>query len=358
MLATLSEAEGEEAQGTDKLSFDQLLGALKSAGVAVPKSGTLKVMNKQRVLAKHHGQLVAPETVRGFLAASQAAIDGVLAQVIGNDLGGILLADLLDEGEAKDLLREACKHMADGDFLACLICVRQSIFVEVEQDYSIHDHKNGWSWFGGGSKAPAHTKDKDWIATNVKEPTSYVKIDSDNLRTDALEWGFNINDIQNLRRLTPAVFREDREHPWKIAVDLGFEETHATQSNAQYCLDRAIELVRRKHQHLRALRPWVQLGGFQPPQIFLDEPIYATADKGSEILHRVQPGFLYQVSRRCMGFDGTTFFLRLLAWPEGEETWSPDAVFGYLEDLPGRPAFVPQEAAQQPGNQDVNEIKD
>ncbi|MGN6227402.1 MAG: hypothetical protein ACTHNM_08205 [Dyella sp.] len=343
LLAAVNERDLDDAAKAEKLTFDQIVGNLIGAGLRVPKSGTLKAMNRHRVLAKHYGQLVLPETARGYLEASQTSIDAVLQDAVGTDLRSIVLTDLLDNGEAKDFLVAASELIGDGNYLKSLVAVRQALFIEVESNYSVEGHINGHNIFGGGWRAPAFAKNAEWIKENVKEPTDYVVIDNDKLRTDALEWGFNVNELSNIRRLTPAVFRSSPNEQWFVAYDLGFPEHHATLQNAQYCLDRTIELVRRKQLHEKALAPWVALEAFQPPPVFIGEPLFNSASNKGEVVHVVTEGYRYRVSRRCTGFDGATEFLRVTAFPEGSSEWMPGTIWGFLEDRPDRPTpFAPE----------------
>jgi hypothetical protein len=137
----------------------------------VPKSGTLKALNKQRVITKHYGQLAEPVTVRGYAEAAEVALSSILPQVLGKSFRDIFLCDLLDAGEARDFLNEAVTLIDQDKPLDALIAVRKALFVEIEHEYVI----NGWAdadsnkpmglfAFGrGGLKAPYWTRNKEWI---------------------------------------------------------------------------------------------------------------------------------------------------------------------------------------------------
>lgn len=344
LLAAMNERDLDDAGRAEKLSFDQIIGGLISAGIRVPKSGTLKAMNRHRVLAKHYGQLILPETARGYFEASKVSIDAVLRDAVGTDLRSIVLADLLTEGESKELLIYANDYIEKGDYLGSLVAVRKALFIEVEINYSVEVYRNG-PFQLGDMRAPAYARSLEWINANVKEPTDYVVIDYDRLRTEALEWGFNVNELNNIRRLTPAVFRDLARTQWFIAYDIGFPEHYATRPNAQYCIDRTIELLRKKQLHQKALAPWVNLEAFQPPQVFIGEPLFATASNSSQVIHTVASGYRYRVSRRCLGFDGVTEFLRIAVFIENGSEWGPGTTFGFLEDRVGRPNFAPDSVA-------------
>lgn len=86
ILAMLVERDVDEQKTLESKTFDELMGELKKAGVAVPKSGTLKALNKQRVITKHYGQLAEPLTVQVYAEATEVAIDSIVPQVLGKGL--------------------------------------------------------------------------------------------------------------------------------------------------------------------------------------------------------------------------------------------------------------------------------
>lgn len=63
VLAVLIEKEVDEVRQIEKLPFDEMISTIAQLGIKVPKSGTLKAMNKLRVTAKHYGQVMEPLTV-------------------------------------------------------------------------------------------------------------------------------------------------------------------------------------------------------------------------------------------------------------------------------------------------------
>ena len=102
----------DEAKNLERKSFDDLIGELKAAGVPVPKSGTLKALNKQRVLTKHYAQVAEPTTVRHYFAAARNAIEATTQKVLGRSIQDLFIADLLAKGEAKDYLKAANSDLA------------------------------------------------------------------------------------------------------------------------------------------------------------------------------------------------------------------------------------------------------
>src|SRR5207245_594315 len=143
--ALLIERGVDETKNLESKSFDELVGELKKEGVSVPKSGTLKALNKQRVLTKHYAQLAEPATVRGYFDAARDALASVVATVTGKPLSEIYMADLLEANETKELLKEAEALIASGKCFAALLAIRKAIFIEFEAEYSVY----GWRDYEG-----------------------------------------------------------------------------------------------------------------------------------------------------------------------------------------------------------------
>jgi hypothetical protein len=128
----------EEKKNLEQLSFDELIGELKRKSIVVPKSGTLKALNKQRVLTKHYAQVAEPVTVRNFLDVAQQALETTVHAVTARVLTDIYLSDLLKMGEAKLFLETAEQYISESRFLDALTEIRKAIFVEFEDDYSVY----------------------------------------------------------------------------------------------------------------------------------------------------------------------------------------------------------------------------
>jgi len=214
--ASLIELGVDEKKSLDNFSFDQLIGELRSNEIKVPKSRTIKALNKQRVIVKHYGQLAEPEVVRNYLSAANVCINEVLKQVFKKQIEEIWLHEFITNEETKSCFRKALDYLTEGKFFRALFEIRKALFIEVESDYSIV----GWKDFSsqdqgsesiydyftrGGHKAPYSTRNKEWIEANVKEPYDYIQLDPQELRSDLLEWGVNTQDFSNLLRLTPQV---------------------------------------------------------------------------------------------------------------------------------------------------------
>lgn len=312
-LAMLIEQDVDEVKALESKSFDELIGELKKSGIAVPKSGTLKALNKQRVITKHYGQLAEPLTVQTYAEAADLAIEAIVQRVLGRGYRDVFLADLLAEGEAKEFLIEAATELEEGRYLAALIAVRKALFVEIEVEYCVNkwadaDPNEGLGLFSfsrGGLKAPYWTRTRDWIEKNVTTPFDYIQVDHENLRVDALEWGVSTAELANLRRLTPDVFRVDKDAPWQVQYDLEFPPNEANSRNGRYCLDRAISVLLRKQQHMSTRRWPARNVSFDPPPIYLDAPVFAKPRQDADVVHHINDQHQYMLRSVVSGFDPT-----------------------------------------------------
>ena len=343
VLALLIEKEIDEAKNLESKSFDELIGELKKSGVKIPKSGTIKALNKQRVIIKHYGQLAEPASVHNYADSADILINSTLKEVIGKTLQDILLTDLLPECEAKDYLQNASQFKEEEKYLEGLIEIRKAFYVEYEKDYAINnwsdenqnDNSLALSFFGkGGLKAPYYSKNKQWIEKNVKCPVDYIQIDHEKIRLDAIEWGVSTSEVENLRRLTPSVIRLDKDSNWKIDYDVGFPPNEANEQNLSYCLDLAINILLKKKEH-EQLRKWPrQDSSFDAPAIYIGHPVYESARTDSDILHQVEKGFLYTVRKIVTGFvDGEDFY-QISGYQEEEGSkFGKNHFWGYLQKV-------------------------
>jgi hypothetical protein len=313
LLASLAELGIDEQKNIESFSFDQLIGELRGAGITVPKSGTLKAMNKERVIVKHYGQLAEPKSVRNYIYAAKLAVDSVLKQIVGKDLQSIMLHELLPEGEVKEFFRDAAKEIERGEFFAALVSIRKALFVEVEVDYVIEEWKddvdlNPFAFLGRkGSKASFYTRNKDWIDNHVRELFDYIQMDHEKMRLDLLEWGVNTQDYWNVWRITPEVYRSIGGGEW--VVKLTADRDGANIHEAEYCLDRAIYLVSKKIGHFNSAKFYARRE--QPfMEVIADNDIqvYASSSIASAVVGTISSGKMTYAESLISGLDGRQYF--------------------------------------------------
>jgi hypothetical protein len=339
MLSLLIEKDLDEQKSLESKSFDELIGELKKSGIVVPKSGTLKALNKERVIVKHYGQLAEPLTVQNYAEAAQHAIEQMVIQVIGKSLRDIFLTDRLEEDESKEHLISANYLIEAEQYLNALIDIRKAIFIKIEINYSVHgwatapETKEGLfaSMMRGGHNAPYYTRDPKWIKENVKTPIEYIQIDHEHLRVDCLERGVNTAELGNVRRLTPDVFRSSKEYPWQVQIE-NRTYADATAANANYCLDRAISILLKYQQYAQSHRHITpsdrpSLGGD-----YVDSPIYLKASENSQIIATIKHGVEYKISATVDGFSiGDTYFSIWGTEPDVDE--GEKFVHGFVKEI-------------------------
>ena len=183
----------------------------------------------------------------------------------------------------------------------------------------------------GGRKAHYWTRNKEWIEKNVKDPIDYIQIDHERLRVDGMEWGVNTAELENLRRLTPDVFRPESGGAWHVRYDVLFPPNEATQSNARYCLDRAISILLRKQQHTKTKRWPRRDPRSDPPPIYLESPVFEKASQESRVVHRIASEYEYTIDRIVSGFKPEELYYAITGTkPNVGSGVGPDWVFGYL----------------------------
>lgn len=340
-LAMLVEQDIDEVKTLESKSFDELIGELKKSGIPIPKSGTLKALNKQRVITKHYGQLAEPLTVQTYADATDQAIEAIVQAVLGCGYRDIFVTDLLAESEAKTFLTEAAIALDKAQYLEALIATRKALFVEIEVEYCVHkwadvDPDEGiglglLSLMRGGLKAPYWTRNREWIEKHVTTPFDYIQIDHEKLRIDALEWGISTAELENLRRLTPNVFRTDKDAPWQVKYDLQFPLNEANAINGRYCLDRAISVLLRKQQHMKARR-WPHSDEvFEPPRIYLNAPVFAKPRQDSDIVHHLNDRYQYKLTSLVSGFDPSENYYSITGYlPMTNHVAGADWIHGFL----------------------------
>ncbi|MBI4643028.1 MAG: hypothetical protein HY790_01620 [Deltaproteobacteria bacterium] len=249
-----------------------------------------------------------------------------------------MLNELIRKEETKNYIENACKLFDEGEYYNALIEIRKAIFIEVEEEYSVE----GWKehprneYLGllrsmgmGGSKARWHTKNKEWIGENVKDPFDYIQFDHENLRADLMEWGVTTQDFWNLWRLTPQVFRFKESKEWIIKEELKYVSERATRENTKYCLDRAVSLILKKQGHIDLGRYLAQ-GNYKEIRIKSkkQQHIFAKAQSDSQVVGQLEEGHVYSAQAIVSGFDGNSKFVLISHFElEPRKIW-----FGYAQN--------------------------
>ncbi|GGK70496.1 hypothetical protein [Amphritea balenae] len=341
VLSVLDELDVDEQRNLESKSFDELLGELKRQGVKIIKSGTIKALNKQRVISKHYGQLSEPASVVNYYTSAVIFVDHLLKEVIGSTLQEIFLTDILKDGIVKDSVRGAISLSEGNKYLDALVELRKAFFLSYEYEYSVYGWRNQDKnanalsgllglGFGGGMKAHYWTRNSEWVNENVKKPIDYVQINHEQLKIDCMEWGVSTVDIKNFRRLTPEIIKTE-EGVWHTDYDPNFVANETTQENFNYCLDLVLDFLLKK-QEFESSKKWPKREKSLPsPPVYIGKPLYEKPDQTSKVILYVQKNYLYRVDRVLTGFNHTEKYLYVYLYQEDSETNQPTSqVWGYL----------------------------
>ena len=328
-LSCLIELGVDEKKSIENFSFDQLIGELKTKDIRVVKSGTLKALNKQRVIIKHYGQVSDPSTVANYYQVAQYAVNKILKQVIGKTLQEISLHELIQNNEVKGYLSEAATALEDEKYDQAIVNVRKAVFIEIEKDYCIYDWRNSdlnepvlASLGRDGTKAPLYTRNKKWISETVTNPFDYIQLDHDRIRQDLLEWGVSTQDFWNVLRLTPEVMRLTTDGEWLLKGEVKHIRQAATEENARYCLDRAVTFLSKKEAH-QSLSRWLDYTPDQDLNVRIKrrQPLFRKASKESENVAELAGDSIYKAHAIVPGLDGKGRFIKISHFQEPELTY-------------------------------------
>jgi len=309
LKCALIELGHDEKKNIESASFDELIADLKKAGVEIPKTGTLKAMNKERVNVKHYGQIAEHDTVKNFVSASALATETIMKSVFQTELSLVFPGGQLNNEEIREFIAEATKFISEKDGFNALIAIRKAIFVAIEEDYDIsayedpNQNPNDWNLLlkSRGFSAPWHARNADFIQKNVREPFDYIQLNHEKLRVDLMEWGVNTQDFWNVWRLTPRVYRKEGEKVF-LYETLRTDEAELNLRNAKYCLDRAITILQKKQLHRQNSRVLPYTGYFEV-MVSTEAVRYRKADQNSENLGVIPAGTKVQFENYLLGLD-------------------------------------------------------
>lgn len=336
VLAGLDELDVDEQRNLESKSFDELLGELKKQKVPIIKSGTIKALNKQRIISKHYGQLAEPASVVNYFHTAVKFVDALLLHILGCTLQEIFLTDILSDGIVKDHVRLSISLADEGKYLEALIELRKAFFLAYENEYCIYswkdhdkDQERGLLGFSKGIKAHYWTKNKQWIEANVKKPIDYVQINYEQLKIDCMEWGASTVDIGNFRRLTPEVVKTEDES-WHFEYEPNLVANELTSENFNYCIDLVLDFLLKKQEFESSVK-WPKRDKSIPaPPIYVGKPVFEKPSQDSKQISIVQEDYYYSVDKIVSGFNSSERYLYVHLYPKGENSLLEGHVWGYL----------------------------
>lgn len=276
-----------------------------------PKIVTL---NKIRVSSKHYGICPDKKEASRILEAVTEFLEDTFRKCLASNFWTISLLDLLTNDEIKSLLFEAQLAFENKKYFECAIACRKVIFVLFERSYDIEPHKQdphgntlmGLAFFF--SRAPYYTKNKEWIAANVKTPFDYIQLDHDDINRDLLIKGIDPSTFWNIWRGTPSVYRYSaKDTHWIFKRDLRIEGA-ITEEHSAYLLEQTIDLALHVEEYSRKIRV-IKNGSFvirlRPGVV----NVYSKADRSSDVVAVIAPDVQeVRVEEGVTGLDGGEYW--------------------------------------------------
>lgn len=254
----LAVAEHIDADVGNKTNFNKYFELInkKLHPKELPFRFRLNSLNKLRVNAKHYGLSPSKSETTGLIETVKEFFEEVSLQVFKKEFVAISLVDLINEGEAKNYLTAAENDFSNGEYVNVLINCRKAIYVEIESDYDISPYideseRKGFGLMLMGYKSPFYARNKKYIDENVKEPTDFIVYDHDRLDMDLLRSGMSRLDYWNVWRLTPSLYRKDKESDWIVKEDFRKLDEEGIKDRAEYVLDSTINLILAKYLDLK-----------------------------------------------------------------------------------------------------------
>ncbi|WP_189424005.1 hypothetical protein [Devosia pacifica] len=315
-MAVLIELGIDEKVSIEKHSFDQLIGELRQAGIKVPSSGTLKAMNRQRVIIKHYGQPSEDLSAFQYFQSCSRSVDSILKDVFGKTLQEINQSEYLREGPARNHVEKALEYLNSSNLWDCICEIRKAIFIEIEVDYDVKKFadpksKRAFGLVSRGWKAPYFARSSSWISENVRNVFEYVQIDYSEVNSSLLQWSVNTEDFWNLRRLTPHVYQDEDTKAWCIERSAQKINYALNRENVNYCVDTGINILVRKQRHQQVSR---YTGNNSKFRVLINSEKVAVRQKAdllSDIIGYVYKNREYDVAEVVPGFDGDKEFARV-----------------------------------------------
>jgi hypothetical protein len=319
LLAISEHVNAGIGQGTTFEKYFDLINQ-KIAPKELPFRVRLIALNKLRVNSKHYGLQPSKAEMEPLLTTVWEFFDEVARSNFGRAFATISLVDLLRDNEAKDLLREAEAAFNSADYPGSLILCRQALFVTFEQHYDartfLEEGKSAISLALLGSKVPYFARDKKYLEENVKEPTDYMIYDHNALEMELMKEGVDSVSYWNVWRLTPDVYRPNREAGWIVKNDFQKLESDGIADRAEYVLVTTIDvLLTVDHRRSQARSP-----DYRRYYLILKREgvsVYTKASKSSVAQQTTPPGVRklfcdYSVP----GLDGSGTFWHISHWEE------------------------------------------
>lgn len=277
----------------DRTQFDQYFDAInKKTGKVLPLRTRLNDLNKLRVNSKHRGLAPAKSEVSELPIIVRAFFEEVSSSLLGCPFSSISLIDLMKDGEVKDLLKQATTSFKNGAYEECLVACRKAIYVRIESDYDILPWADGKQNIGlmlMARKSPDYARGPEYVEKYVREPTDYIVLDHEKIELEFIKLGIDSQSFWNICRLTPEVYRYDRDGEWVVKREFIKVDEDGIQNRAEYVLDATINLFVSADQKLSSSRT-PDYKNYVCRLRQSNVPIYEKADRNSKVIETTPEG--------------------------------------------------------------------
>lgn len=278
----------------------------------MPLKSKMLLLNRQRNDFKHHALLPNYENCKHIPDEINMVFDEICTRYLKIGFDSINLIDILNDGEIKEILKQAQSNLDENKYRECQIECSKAFYLLFESAYDIKPFEVdreipaiGLALF---SKAPFFATNKKYIDKYVKEPSDYIVIDHQEINNALMREGLSITDWENIRRLTPRAYHHSPKNEWLIAED--FRRNLYNRNNAEYCLRKIIEMILIKQRSSENIKYTERSG---PTLIYTKNKrikVFEKADIGSDIIYEYEEGGqMFHGDKQLQGFDGNTYFM-------------------------------------------------
>lgn len=140
----LAAADYLNAQINPRTNFEQYLEIINQriSPKELPFRSSLIRINKIRSSSKHDAIRPDVEEIRSLVLVAREFFVEVCRIIFGVEFWTISLIDQLDEGETKNLLKEAENFFTKHEWINCLVRCRQAFFIQFEKAYDIKEFED------------------------------------------------------------------------------------------------------------------------------------------------------------------------------------------------------------------------
>jgi hypothetical protein len=211
----------------------------------LPFKNKLLRLNKIRINSKHYGIMPARDECIRLAVSVREFFEEVSASILKANFSTVSTIDLLKDGETKDLLHQARKHLEEKKYEDCAITCRKAIYLEILQDYNISEFLEKSAprgLLGPFSNAPFYAKNKDYIQKNVKDPTDFIVLNHNHLDQELLKYSVDNTTFWNIWRLTPEVYKTN-DNQWVVKYDFDKLENETLQDKIEYIFNSTVDII-------------------------------------------------------------------------------------------------------------------